>query len=52
MLRRVPGCLKADAFAASAGHFAIFQTWISEAAATRFNGDGIPPAPAFKRLEV
>lgn len=52
VLRRAPGCMRADVFAASDGRFAIFQTWVSEASATDFNGEGLPPAPAFTRLEV
>lgn len=50
--RRAPGCLRADAYAASDGRFAIFQTWVSESAAARANGEGMIPTPALKRLEV
>ena len=51
-VRRAPGCLRADAYAAGDGRIAIFQTWVSERAAARANGDGMIPSPALKRLEV
>ncbi|AUR05910.1 hypothetical protein PhaeoP72_03992 (plasmid) [Phaeobacter inhibens] len=51
-VRRAPGCMRADVFAASNGRIAIFQTWVSERAAARVNGDGMIPKPALKRLEV
>lgn len=51
-VRHAPGCLRADAYAGSDGRFAIFQTWVSESAAKRFNAEGMAPALALTRLEV
>lgn len=51
-LRRAPGCMKADAFAASDGRFTIFETWVSVNASMRFWVLEKAPAPALRRLEV
>ncbi|WP_299682256.1 hypothetical protein [uncultured Roseobacter sp.] len=50
-VRHAPGCMRADVFAASDGRFAIFQTWVSESAAARFNGEGMKSTPALERFE-